>query len=59
MDGKMALGWAEIPEPSLVKEDLNVKEMFNRAESWRSRGERNIPAHHVNPYSTNSYGSES
>lgn len=26
MDGKMALGWAEIPKPSLVKEDLNVKE---------------------------------
>lgn len=22
----MALGWAEIPEPSLVKEDLNVEE---------------------------------
>lgn len=22
----MGLGWAEIPEPSLVKEDLNVKE---------------------------------
>lgn len=22
----MALGWAEIPKPSLVKEDLNVKE---------------------------------
>lgn len=26
MDGKMGLGWAEIPEPSLVKEELNVKE---------------------------------
>lgn len=26
MEGKMALGWAEIPEPSLVKEELNVKE---------------------------------
>lgn len=26
----MALGWAEIPKPSLVKEDLNVKERGRR-----------------------------
>lgn len=27
--------------------------MFNRDKSWGSRGERNIPAHQLNPYSTN------
>lgn len=26
----MALGWAEIPKPGLVKEDLNVKERGRR-----------------------------
>lgn len=26
--------------------------MFNRDKTWRSRGERSIPAHQLNPYST-------
>lgn len=27
--------------------------MFNRDKTWGSRGERNIPAHQLNPYSAN------